>query len=272
MRQKKSPWLELGKRSSALRKNLEKIVQEAADYADEENSDAISGGNTLTGEIKKWDEVVRNVQEKVREISSSLDRRREEQLESFHQRLIRLITDRGHEVYGETSPLIVDGIVHIDTNLEKKGKVLINGRSVDDLSQLSIASKVEAEIDRIGKNITPPEQMIRDLLAAYEILLRKNGQPFGTQLESTTLQFQIFMKRQPPAFAENPSLATFQEYPREVYRAELYILLKSGLSKLNGKKFRYASGSDTNGAVFMMVPALGRTAHVGRMWFEEEAD
>jgi hypothetical protein len=186
--------------------------------------------------------------------------------------LIRLIAERGHEVYGETSPLIVDGIVHIDTNLGKKGMVLINGRSVDDLSQLSIASQVEAEIDRIGKHITPPEQMIRDLLAAYEYFLRKNGQPFGTQLESTTLQFQIFMKRQPPAFAENPSLDTFEEYPREVYRAELYTLLKSGLSNLNGKKFRYASGSDTNGAVFMMVPALGRTAHIGRMWFEEGAD
>src|SRR5437763_15628284 len=47
-------------------------------------------------------------------------------------------------------------------------------------------------------------------------------------------------------------------------------VLASGSPEIDGQRLRYASGSDTAGAVFMHVPAFGRCAHVGGLWFRSE--
>jgi hypothetical protein len=78
------------------------------------------------------------------------------------------------------------------------------------------------------------------------------------------------MQRQPASFRSDPVTKNFREYPRALFRADLYTLLASREHTTRGRTFRYASGADTSGAVFMLVPATGRMAHVGRIWFEPE--
>jgi hypothetical protein len=61
---------------------------------------------------------------------------------------------------------------------------------------------------------------------------------------------------------------TFKEYPVEVFRADLFGALTGDAATRSGRRLRASSGSDTQGALFMVVPALGRTGYVGRLWFE----
>ena len=103
------------------------------------------------------------------------------------------------------------------------------------------------------------EQLERFLQAAKE---------FGSQVQTSAVFWQLAMLKQQPSFRSNPVATNFHEYPREIFRADLFRLLESNLTNIDGKHFKYASGSDTAGAVFMFVPQLGRTAHIGRIWFE----
>jgi hypothetical protein len=141
---------------------------------------------------------------------------------------------------------------------------------IDDLGTTSICSSVSQELERLRLAITPPAQMLERIAEAYRREIRFTGAHPGSQVHTTALVVHLALMRQSANFRGDPSARYYREYPRVLFRADLHTLMASGEYSIRSSKFRYASGADTAGAVFMFVPALGRTAHVGRIWFEDE--
>src|SRR5439155_3884199 len=106
------------------------------------------------------------------------------------------------------------------------------------------------------------------LLQAYEQEIKATGRTAGSQVTTASLLLQVALLQQPASFRSNPPGRSFRDYPRIQFRADLFALLASGRYETGRRRLRFAAGSDTAGAVFMLVPALDRAAHVGRLWFE----
>jgi hypothetical protein len=251
----------------ALRQSLDKLVMDLESLTSSDDVDAIRETAIVEAEIREWESSALTLVARARSTVERLERQRVELSETLDQRLARMLRDRGLTVHGEGALLIANGVVHVEIN-PKAALIRINGTSIDNLSCSSVAARVAAEVQRLRALITPPEEMLRQLSIAYQREIASRKDEAGVQVRATSMLVQLAFLRQRPAFVQNPSLRNYREYPRDLFRADLYSLLVEGSDVIDGKRFRYASGSDTAGAIFMLVPALGRPAHVGRLWFE----
>lgn len=262
-----STWTQFKKTSASLRHSLEKLSKEIAVTASSPSTDAITGYALVRSEIDAWIQTVQEALAEAERVSSLLKPKSIEQAESLDERLLRTLREDGYEIYGDSALFVVNGIVYVETDA-KKGVVRVNNVLLSDASTDGARTQVATELDRLKKLMTPPEKLLTLLLRAYQAELAISKKDFGTQVPTNSVFWQVALLRQQSTFRSNPTAANFKEYPRETFRADLYDLLKANLTGVEQKRFCYASGSDTSGAVFMLVPQLGRPAHIGRIWFE----
>lgn len=242
-------------------------MTDCARLAGGENTDVISGSTVLKTELAEWKRILHAAQETVQPINTEMERKSAEVLETLEERLVRTLRDAGLNVYGETALLVVEGVVHVEINV-KKASVRVNGEIATDISVAGLKQLISDVVGRVRKLTTPPEKFIQVLLRAYEAERLRGAKEFGAQLQVSAVFWEAAMLKQSPSFRSNPTATNFHGYSRELFRADLYRLLEGNVTSTDGKHFRYASGSDTVGAIFMFVPQLGRTAHIGRIWFE----
>jgi hypothetical protein len=265
---KKSEWEKVRERSSGLLKNLEQLARDVEKLVSEEG-DPLRGAGILQAEVARWETAGEPLIARARQALLRLQKNRDSAAETYEHRLARELGEKGLSVHGETSLLIVEGIVHVETD-PGRATVRINGMTLTDLSPGSVVTAVAEEVERIRRLLTPPAELLGQIAAAYDREL-KLADRAGSQVQTLALLPHLALLRQRSAFMQNPSAANYREYPRELFRADLYNVLRSGDVRSGARQLRYASGSDTVGAIFMMVPALGRPAHVGRIWFEAAA-
>ncbi len=254
--------------SAALRRRFRALHDEVRSRLQNEPVDAIGTWQVLTSELTAWEKELSDVALQLRQLLERLEPYAQRQSEQLEARIVRHVSESGFAVHGETSPLIVEGIVHIEVDVAQ-GRTSVNGQPVAELTPAAVTDAVQAEIFRLRKAITPAAKMLEQLSAAYDQEIRSSGKPPGTQASTRNLLPHLVMLRQPPAFHADPRRTNFRDYPRELFRADLYTLLHSGVDVSGRRRLRITSGSDKSGAVFMLVPALQRTAHLGRIWFEE---
>ena len=272
MKQKaRSRWAQLRQRSATLRRSLKQLTDDLAATSSLEDVNAIIGAASVNGEIQAWKNSCLEALAQAESASSSLVLKGTEQAETLDERLARGLRDVGYSVYGETALFVVDGILHVETEA-RKGIVRVNGVEVSDSTVESVKAHVGAEMEQLKKLVAGPEKFIALLLGAYQSEIAVSKKEFGSQVQTSSLLWHLALARQQAAFKANPVAANFRDYSREVFRADLYGLLSSNLTEVDRKRFRYSSGSDTAGAVFTLVPQLGRTAHIGRIWFENSDD
>jgi hypothetical protein len=262
-------WSDVGTRSQALRRTLEALVRQISEMTGPEIADPVTAAYTLDEELRKWRELLDSASGKVASAAAQQRERSGEFLEYLDERLRRELIKRGHEVFGDTSPLVVDGIVHVAVD-KKKPLVTINSEAAQDLSIDALCELITARLAVLRKDTVSPKAFLNQLADAYETELRITGKSRGSQVPTLSLLPHVMIARQTPGFRSNPTTRAFKEYSRDQFRADLHELLRSGKLDNTDVKFRYASGSDTVGAVFMFVPALQRTAHLGRVWFESD--
>jgi hypothetical protein len=266
------PWRQLQQQSAQARRGLDSLLRSLEALAGGPDiADAVSGAAVLDAELAAWEQAAIPAAARARELLATLRLAREEQVASFDQRLARALQERGRTVHGEGSPLIVDGIVYVEASPDQ-GTVRVNGEAEQDFSCSAVVGRIEAELQRLRKLATPPAALLEQMQAAYDEECTVRRLEPGTQVETLAILYRTALLRQQAGFRRNPTAKSFREYPREVFRADLYALLRSGSLTAQGRRLRYASGSDTAGAIFMLVPALGRSAHVGRIWFEPAGD
>jgi hypothetical protein len=266
MKRRAGAWDLLRERSEKIRRDVQQLWSDVHVRASVTSPD-LKAPKIVAGELSKWQDTTTPILQGIRDVLTKMESETTRDMGHFDQDLAREVTIRGHVVHGEAPLLIIDGIVHIDIDL-KELHIVVNGVEVPELTVEAAAAAVEEEATRLRKILTPPQRMLEDMLLAYQRELRISEKHPGTQVQAAAIMMQLAFLRQPASFRSNPQSQSFREYPRELFRADLFTLLADGLSAVNGRTLRYASGSDTSGAIFMMVPAMGRAAHVGRIWFD----
>lgn len=265
-----SGWKKLSSASWTARRNLQSALTEGESLV-ASGGDAISASKALSRELAAWEQELPSLLNRARDLLKRLETESNVQSDSLEQRLGRELTKNGHAVFGETALLVVDGIVHVQIDVEA-GTVRINDVPSEDLEIKPIAVRVREETARLRRLITAPLDFLKALSDAYDREIRTAGAATGSQAHAAALALQIALQRQTAAFRSDPSSKHYREYPRSLFRADLYSLLASRETKIKGRTFHHAAGADTAGSVFMLVPALGRMAHVGRIWFDAGAD
>jgi len=257
----------LRQRSEKLRKQLRELLRETETKALGTTEGVIDLAGALRGELVAWRTDLIDAHTKSAELLSRAEPRARAEIERFDEQLVQALTTRGYNVHGESSPLIVEGIVHIDTDLRRM-KVTVNGQATQELTRACIADAVSLELERLRKSLTPPDQMMDLIARAYDQELRASGKAPGSQISAGAVMLQMALMRQSATFRSDPQSRHFRDYPRELFRADLYGLLASGRLELRQRRLQFAAGADTTGAIFMLVPSFGRAAHLGRLWFE----
>jgi len=224
----------------------------------------------LERETAEWRQLTEQLLEALGEATGECKRLAGSELEDFDQRLRRQIEAHGHTVVGEGNQWVVDGAVYLDLNL-KEAQLKVNGRAVPSLEVASVSAEVASELKELKKKLTPRLTFARLLYDAYARQRSIDGKAPGAQLYLTSVYSELVLLRQSKRFLADPSAQNFAPYPLPQFRADLYELMAADEPiVVEGHRFRYSSGWDTSGAIFMLVPSLGRTAHVARIAFEIE--
>lgn len=269
---KNSPlWKELQKLSSSLRRQSTKLRDALPNLTEDTDPDYVNALLAIQQERQEWNDTFQALSASIDEVTTFLRERWDESIDTFSDHLRRELVERGCTVFGDSSAMFVDGVVNIEAD-PKKGKVSLNGKVLRDLRIGHLASAIRAESSRLRDAAADPMQFVRDLLGAYESVVSQRGLEFGTQIKTMELLPVLMFGRQQERFRQNPTMALFLEYPSDQFRADLHALLASPNHSTEDCKFCYSSGSTTDGAVFMFVPALERTAYIGRIWFESYDD
>ncbi len=262
-------WEEYQKTSRAGRRLADDLVHQTEQLAESKETDPINAQRILEEEATGWEKTVIKLRESIERSRSALGPLRDATIERLADELKRSLEKGGRAVFGESQTMVVDGIVHIDLNLQA-ARLKINGEDHRDLRIESIVTAVGMAVEALKKQISEPAVFGNQLLHAYESLISTTGVSFSSQVKTLDLLLVVALEMQNKKFLQNPKASNYSGYPMALFRANLHGLLASGTSTVNGFTFRWASGSTTDGAVFMHVPPLQRTAHLGRIWFEKQ--
>ena len=239
-------WGELRKQSKTLRRKFQELISQAATVAMATPGEAINASQALSSELAAWETDTLKAGVTIRGLLRQIEPQARIQTEHLEERLAREISRRGHSVHGDASPLLVDGIAHVEIDT-KELRVTVNGVVVPQLDPVHIGDVVAAEITRLRKGATTPSKMLVQLRLAYDQEIRAAGGTPGAQVTTENILLQLVLLRQPAAFRSDPQSRNFRDYPREQFRADLFTLLHSGEHETGGRRLRYAAGPTNRG-------------------------
>src|SRR5438270_758243 len=128
MRSNTGGWDALRRQSETLRRKVRDLLHEAESRGGA-GGQAIRATQELSRELAAWEAEAVDLGARLSGLVRQLEPQARLQAEHFQEQLTREITHRGQSVYGESSPLIVDGIVHVHIDLAKL-RVTVNDVSV----------------------------------------------------------------------------------------------------------------------------------------------
>jgi hypothetical protein len=262
-----SEWAALKNQSRSCRRAVEALERRLDQLLAEVDPDVIGGLPVVDTEVAEWKALGTTAIQRAEQLMAQWRPKRDSDLETLPQRLARELEMAGFDVFGTGGLLVVNGIVYLEIE-GVAARVSINEVRFTDMRLQSLVTAVASELARLQEAAVAPSRMLDQLLHAYDRAIDESGSRPGSQVRTSDLFPRLVLDRQSNAFRADPIARHFREYRRAQFRADLYGLLKSGETSINQRRFSYASGADTAGAVFILVPALGRTAHVGRVWFE----
>ena len=263
MKKSRGPWPTIKADSAKLRRSVNQLVA----LAEGSQDDVIGATSVLKTELGAWRDLIQRAQSIIEPILTRAQQRLERATDAFMDELKASISNTGMTVYGDGTLLIADGIIHIQWDTGN-GSLRVNGEEAGTFDVPTITDLVQKHGRQLKADKTAPMDFLGQMRSAYELARTAEMKQYGTQLQTISLLPYLAIFRQRPTFKNNPTKEQYQSYTVEQFRADLHFLFSDGNLTNKGETLRYASGSDTKGAVFMLVPALGRTAHIGRIWFE----
>lgn len=264
-------WEEYQRTSKAVRKKFDDLVSRTGQLAASKDADSINMQRVLDTEMKEWEKSSAKFQDEMTKAQSAISPRRDATIEQFASKLKHSLETGKRLVFGESETMVVDGVVHIDLNM-KAGLVKINGENHRDLRVDSVVAAVTVAIEELEEQTSDPEIFKKQLLQSYEYLISRTRSSFSSQVKMLDLLPLVAFERQKLRFHKDPRASNYSDYPLTLFRADFYNLLARSSFAVGGFSLKYAPGSTTDGAVFMYVPSLKRTAHLGRIWFEESQE
>ena len=267
MKKAPGPWAHIKAKAQRMRRDITNLVGEIETLT-ANSADAITASGILNTELEAWRTLARETEATITTITERTQHAALAAAESFTDHLKSALIDAGLTAYGDGSLIIADGIIHIQTNTQT-ATVQINGQEQGTFHIPNLVTRIQERAAQLRADATPPLDLLRQIHLAYNLTCHADNKELGTQVQTLAILPHLALLRQPTSFRTNPAKEQYRPYPFEQFRADLHGLLQTEQHSTAGHNFRYASGSDTKGAIFLLVPALGRTAHVGRIWFEK---
>ena len=264
-------WEKYQRMSKAARSRVDEVIHKTEQLPQSDNGDPVNAQRVLNAEMMKWKDTSARLLDSMTKSSIALVPLRDAAVGELADALKRSLEASGRSVFGESQTMVADGIVYIEVDLQA-GRVKINGKAHRDLRVDSLTMAVSTAVGTLMNSTSEGSVFGNQLLLAYEQLISMTGAAFSNQVKTMELLPLVALQRQEQRFLKNPEAANFNDYPMALFRADLYGLLASGRTTIGDCSFHWSSGSTTDGAIFMYVPSLGRTAHLGRIWFEQSAE
>ena len=117
----------------------------------------------------------------VREAMMRTEVRFRDDADSYPDRLVGALREKGHAVTGDASRPVVEGVVFLEVDAAK-AEVRLNGSAAPDINIERIVAKVADMLNRIRTQASRPEAFEAGLERAYDEELRASGLTSGTQV------------------------------------------------------------------------------------------
>lgn len=199
--------------------------------------------------------------------AADLEERLARDIDTYSARVADALRISGHEPVGDIGRPVIDGRVYLEIDAAGPS-VRLNGRTLTDLRPHAVALETQKALGAIATRAQAPAEFLAALKKGYDDLLSERNAVAGTQVHIADLHMKMVMARQSAAFRRDPRSATFTEYPLELFRSDLYQALLERTPVPGGGVLHVESGADTKGAIFMLLPSVGRLGYAGRLWIE----
>ncbi len=223
---KDTPVTRFARTSRTLRNKIEGLLKEATELTRVADGDRFAAGAAVASEAVEWSALVQKCGEEFALLSRTADQVRSAAAEGFIDLLRRALRAGGHEVYGESALLIVDGTVHVELDLTE-ARTKINGTPHEDMSHKGLVDAVESQVALLARLATPVELCLVHLLRAYEGVIARTGQKFGSQVTTMELLPLVALQRQSLKFLADPVSSAFASYPLSCFRADLLGVMRA---------------------------------------------
>jgi len=263
---KAGPLGQIIRTSTKIRRELRKLMDllSSADYS---STDEYGIAAAMESERAAWTILLPQAGEVLENAARASAATEELTVARYGGQLRKALEAEGLEVLGDDMMPVVNGIVHVIVD-RQRAEVSVNDVAVADSRISAVVDTVKREARELLSRVSPSASFLGELRKAYKDELATSAKPDGTPVEALSLVPRILVQRQSAAFLKDPRARSFREYPGTQFRADLSKLIESGERKIDSREFRYAAGANTAGAVFLFDRTLGRTFHLGRVWFE----
>jgi len=176
----------------------------------------------------------------------------------------------GVEVQGVKPDYILDGSLHVHLD-EARYSMTFAGTRLPIAPWKPIERSIVTSLTDLKNLEFAPDQFLSTLLGTYRHLIQEMGKPVGTVVPVERVIESLAVARQSPNWRLDPSSKNYRSYGRDHFRAQLYrLLITTPRPSLQGLRLNLTAGSNTDRALFMFVPALGRCAYVGLVAWTNE--
>lgn len=267
----KSPLAGIKALADACSRSARHLIASATTFAESADCEPLEASAVLRQMHEELIVVWREATTVLQAVADSSDVARAISMDSYAQRLLAALNDAGLSWIGDPTLPVIDGKAFVEVDVAAP-TVRINGRLLGDLRVTAVVAEITRTLAGIAKNATAPDVFLAGLERAYEMELVATGANAGSQVNLGAVHLRLLIARQTKAFRGNPQAATFREYPMEVFRGDLYDALKSSERTPKGRMAQIVSGSDTQGAIFMILPGTNRPTHAGRLSLVSESE
>lgn len=191
---------------------------------------------------------------------------------TLQQRFLEKVSQRGWTVQGNWPEPVIDQVIFVKVDT-KRGKTVVNGRSLASFSLAQLLKAIEAERDTLLRKDFDPAKWLAELSTAYDRARSLRGLPNGEPIPVFDIVPQIAWARQEEKFFHNPSAENFLPYSVVQFRADLTRTLAADITQTaGGRRLEISSGSFVKDTIFVYFPITRHLGSCGRIAFSQKAE
>ncbi|MEO0049970.1 MAG: hypothetical protein ABIK42_02370 [candidate division WOR-3 bacterium] len=231
---------QVAKRLTVYQRLLQEPVQNAYEREHLLNEIENLASGLANGEVKE------RLHQWLKEEREKVGEAKEEFRFEFGRKLLLGLEGSGIDVKGQL-PFLRVGLFSVRADFATGKATIFWGPEIErlktgvKLEPISLAKLLRSYQESLTKKaIKEPEGFLQRLYQAYQRLLYARSLPEGERVFLIDLLAELVLLLQPDAFRINPTRERFVDYPRIRFSYDLYLLKRSGVRTVAGKRVKFS--------------------------------
>ncbi|MEO0005463.1 MAG: hypothetical protein ABIK49_05635 [candidate division WOR-3 bacterium] len=231
---------QIAKRLTVYQRLLQEPVQNAYEREHLLNEIENLASGLANGEVKE------RLHQWLKEEREKVGEAKEEFRFEFGRKLLIGLEGSGIDVKGQL-PFLRVGLFSVRADFATGKATIFWGPEIErlktgvKLEPISLAKLLRSYQESLTKKaIKEPEGFLQRLYQAYQRLLYARSLPEGERVFLIDLLAELVLLLQPDAFRINPTRERFVDYPRIRFSYDLYLLKRSGVRTVAGKRVKFS--------------------------------